>query len=654
MEGELLWEPTTELRRDCRLSSYRDWLESDLNLRFDDYQQLWQWSTEELEAFWVSVWRFFGVAAHAPYRMPLRQRSMPGARWFEGATLNYAEHALLAVNSEAVVAISENGDVRQLSGSELRRQVAAVASHLRELGVGMGDRVAAYVPNIPEALVGFLACASIGAIWSSCSPDFGERAVLDRFQQIEPVVLLAVDGYRYGGRDFDRREVVLRLREGLPTVRHLIEVRYLFPDKPAFAPGSTTWPEIVAREAELEFTAVPFDHPLWVVYSSGTTGLPKPIVHGHGGILLEHLKALALHADLGPASRFFWFTTTGWMMWNYLVSGLLVGATVILYDGSPVHPEPDRLWRLIDETGITHFGTSAGLIAASMKAGLAPKAHLNLSSLRFLGSTGSPLSPDGFAWVYKEVKQDLWLSSLSGGTDLCTAFLLGCPWLPVRSGVIQCRGLGARVEAFNRSGAAVIGEVGELIITAPMPSMPIYFWGDRDGKRYRESYFELYPGLWRHGDWVKIRPDGGAVIYGRSDSTINRHGVRMGTAEIYRAIEEMEEIQDCLVVDVPTDGKDSYMPLFVVLGSGVTLDEALVAKLKARIRDAVSPRHVPDLVMAVPEIPKTLSGKKLEIPVKRILQGVGTTDLLSLDAVQNPQALEPFFRLAAERGTERQ
>ncbi|MHB8325278.1 MAG: acetoacetate--CoA ligase [Candidatus Dormibacteria bacterium] len=650
-EGIVLWEPPEALRRTSRMTAYRDWLESSRNLRVDTYQELWEWSTKELGAFWESIWDFFHVQAHAPFHEPLADHSMPGARWFEGSRLNYAEHALRAMDTEAecVVAISELGEDKRLSGSELRRQVGAVAAHLRESGIRVGDRVAAYVPNIGEALVGFLATASIGAIWSSCSPDFGEQAVLDRFQQIEPAVLLVVDGYRYGGREFDRREVVARLLRGLPTVRHVIEVPYLFPAQAPFVAGSSTWASVVAMEAELDFEAVPFDHPLWVVYSSGTTGLPKPIVHGHGGILLEHMKALALHADLGPGSRFFWFTTTGWMMWNYLVGGLLVGATIVLYDGSPAHPGSDRLWRLIEEFQITHFGTSAGHISASMKVGLRPRRQLDLSSLRFLGSTGSPLSPGGFEWVYREVKQDLWLSSLSGGTDLCTAFLLGTPWLPVQSGVIQCRGLGARVEAFNPAGQPVIEEMGELVITKPMPSMPIYFWGDQDGSRYRESYFATYPGVWRHGDWIKIRADGGAVIYGRSDSTINRHGVRMGTSEIYRAVEEMAEIRDCLVVDVPGDPRGSYMPMFVVLAPGVALDDALVARIKGRIRESVSPRHVPDVVMAVSEIPKTLSGKKLEIPVKRILQGVSPGDVVSLEAVQNPRALEPFVRLAAER-----
>jgi acetoacetyl-CoA synthetase len=652
-EGELLWEPSKGLVRDCRLTAYRKWLQVDLGLTLPDYQSLWEWSTSSLESFWESLWRFFEVKSETPYRTPLGSREMPGASWFPGATLNYAEHALgkFDPDQETVVAISESGARRSLSGSELRRQVGAVAAYLTSVGVAPGDRVAAYLPNIPEAVVAFLACASIGAVWSSCSPDFGERAVLDRFQQIEPVVLFAVDGYRYGGRDFDRRQAVARLREGLPTLRRLVVVPNLLPEESARADMVDPWSRVAAGSPALKFLAVPFDHPLWVVYSSGTTGLPKPIVHGHGGILLEHLKALGLHADIGVGSRFFWFTTTGWMMWNYLLGALLLGASVVLYDGSPVHPDPWRLWKLIGEHRISHFGTSAGHISASMKAGLRPGAEVDLSSLRFLGSTGSALAPEGFAWAYRTLKSDLWLSSLSGGTDLCTAFLLGCPWLPVRSGVMQCRGLGAKVEAFDQQGLSVVEEVGELVISAPMPSMPLGFWGDHDGHRYQESYFDFYPGLWRHGDWIRIRADGGAVIYGRSDSTINRNGVRMGTSEIYQAVEGLEEIRDSLVVDVAVPGEDPYMPLFVVLSAGVSLDPGLVAKVRGRIRETVSPRHVPDVVVAIDEVPRTLSGKKLEIPVKRLLQGASLAELPNLEAVQNPRALDPFVEMAAERSS---
>lgn len=650
-EGVLLWKPSPNFVAESRLSAFRAAVEGRLQTQFVDYESLWEWSTTEIESFWETIWQFFEVGPNSGYESALAGRLMPGASWFPGATVNYAEHALgrLAPDRECLIAVSETGDRRVLTGGELRAQVASFAAHLREVGVGPGDRVAAYLPNIPEAVVGLMGCACVGAVWSTCSPDFGERAVLDRFQQIEPVVLLVVDGYRYGGRDFDRREVGARLQSGLPSVRDVVEVPDLYGDGPPFTVGSRRWAEVMQRRAELEFARVPFGHPLWVVYSSGTTGLPKPIVHSQGGILLEHVKALGLHADISEKSRFFWFTTTGWMMWNYLVGGLLLGATIVLYDGSPGWPSLERLWLMIDELKITHFGTSAGHIAASMQEGIQPALAGDLTSLRFLGSTGSPLSPAGFRWVYEQVKQDLWLSSLSGGTDLCTAFLLGCPWQPVRSGVIQCRALGARVEAFDPGGHPIVDEVGELVITQPMPSMPIGFWGDQDGSRYRQSYFEFFPGVWRHGDWVKVRGDGGAVIYGRSDSTINRHGVRMGTAEIYRAVEQVSEVVDSLVVDVALPGQDSYMPLFVVLLAGMEMNPELSARLRQAIRQQVSPRHVPDVVVQVAEIPKTLSGKKLEVPVKRILQGEEPGDTVSLDAVQNPAALLAFSALVPGR-----
>ncbi len=650
-EGDLLWEPSSELAQTCRLSIFRDHVEASHHLHLPDYQSLWEWSTQKLEEFWGTLADFFGVMPVPDPGRVLAERTMPGADWFPEGRVSYAEQALrhLPAEREAVIGVREDGLVSRLTGSELRSQVWAFASYLRELGVGPGDRVAAYLPNTPEAVVGLLGTAAVGGVWSSCSPDFGERAVLDRFQQIEPVVLLAVDGYRYGGRDFDRREIVSRLRAGLPSLRRVVAVPYLYGEQPA-GPGADSWSTVLARGGEPRFDTVAFSDPLWIVYSSGTTGLPKPIVHSQGGILLEHLKALGLHADVGPDSRFFWFTTTGWMMWNYLVGGLLLGAAVILYDGSPAWPGPDRLWRLIEAERVTHFGTSAGHVTASMKTGIRPRVDLDLSTLRFVGSTGSPLSPEGFSWVYEWVKQDVWLSSLSGGTDLCTAFLLGCPWLPVRAGVIQCRGLGAKVQAFDQEGQAVTDEVGELVISEPMPSMPTQLWGDSEGARYRASYFEHFPGAWRHGDWIKIRPDGGAVMYGRSDSTINRHGVRMGTAEIYRAVEDLAEVVDSLVVDVAQPDGDTVMPLFVVLAAGHELDDRLTHEIQSRVREQVSPRHVPDRVFAVAEIPKTLSGKKLEIPVKRILQGEAPEATVSLDALQNPAALAPFVDLAKTLG----
>ena len=647
-EGEHLWEPGEEVRRRSRLTDYRNWLAERKLVSATSYSDLWEWSVADPGRFWESLWDYFKVISHSPYQAALADATMPGARWFTGATLNYAEHALRNLDPDRVclVAVDEAGARRTLTGEQLSSQVGSLAHHLRQMGVGAGDRVVAYLPNVPEAVVGFLASASLGAVWSSCSPDFGERAVLDRFQQIEPKVLIASSGYRFAGRDFDRTATVRALVAGLPSLAEVIWVGGVLGGVAAGTPPFIPWELALGTEAAVEFTPVAFDHPLWVLYSSGTTGLPKPIVHGHGGILLEHLKVLALHSDIGDQDRFFWFTTTGWMMWNYLVSGLLLGATVVLYDGSPAHPGPGRLWELASTLRITHFGTSAGHIGAGMKAGIHPAVDLQFPELRFIGSTGSPLSPDAFSWVYREVKTDVWLASLSGGTDVCTAFVLGCPWLPVRAGVIQCRGLGAAVRAFGPEGQELTDEVGELVITAPLPSMPTALWGDLDGRRYRESYFSLYPGIWRHGDWVKVRSDGGVVMYGRSDSTINRHGVRMGTAEIYRAVEDLPEIVDSLVVDVPAPGGDTVMVLFLVLRPGLGLDPALVARVRARVREQVSPRHVPDLVLAVAEVPKTLSGKKLEVPVKRILSGEDPDRALSRESLQNPGALEPFLELA--------
>ena len=653
-EGALLWEPRPEQVQRSRLADYYLWLgrerDRDREVAPRDYQQLWEWSTSFIESFWDSIWRYFEVVGHRGPGPVLENRALPGARWFRGASLNYAENALRGASGSApaLVAYSELRPAVSLSAEELRLQVGSVAAHLHRMGVGTGDRVAAYLPNIPEAVIACLATVSLGAIWSSCSPDFGERAVLDRFQQIQPKVMFAVDGYRYGGRDFDRRELAGRLKAALPTLAHLVEVPYLHGAEPSGL-GTRRWAQLVGDPVEPQFAAVPFDHPLWILYSSGTTGLPKPIVHGHGGIVLEHLKVLALHADLGPGDRSFWFTTTGWMMWNYLVSGLLVGACVVLYDGSPAEPDLNRLWSLAAEAQVTHFGTSAGHLGACVKAGVRPAERYELAGMRFLGSTGSPLSPAGFDWVYRSVKHDLWLASLSGGTDLCTAFVLGCPELPVRAGVIQCRGLGAKVEAFDQAGEPVVGKVGELVITEPMPSMPVYFWGDRDGRRYQESYFATYPGVWRHGDWVTLREDGGVVIHGRSDSTINRHGVRMGTSDIYRVVEEMAEIADSLVVDVAQPSGDSRMALFVALAPGSILTDDLVAAIGGRIRSQISPRHTPDLIQAVGRIPHTLSGKKLEVPIKRILEGAAPEQVLDLDAVDDRDALTPFLELARSR-----
>jgi acetoacetyl-CoA synthetase len=632
----LLWEPPSELVERAVMTRYMKWLDRG----FADYDALWRWSVDDLEGFWGSIWEFFGVDSE--YEQVLADPTMPGAVWFPGARLNYAEHAFRgkADSAVAIVHAGELHDQAELTWGELREQVRRIAGGLRALGVEPGDRVAAYIPNIPEAIAAFLACASLGAVWSSCSPDFGARSVVDRFAQIEPKVLIAVDGYRYNGRDFDRSDVVAGIHEAVGG--ELVRLGHL---------DGTGWQDGFLRDAPLEFERVPFDHPLWVLYSSGTTGLPKAIVQGQGGILLEHLKKLHLHVDAQAGDRIFWYTTTGWMMWNFLVSGLLTDAAIVLYDGSPGHPDMGVLWDLAESTGTTCFGTSASYISSCMKAGVEPGEGRDLSKLRAVGSTGSPLSPEGFRWVYEHVGADTWLFSTSGGTDVCSAFVGGCPLVPVYEGELQARALGAAVESWDPEGRPLIGEVGELVLTQPMPSMPLYLWNDPDGERYRESYFDTYPGVWRHGDWIEITERGTAIISGRSDSTINRGGIRMGTAEIYRAVLALEEVTDALVVDVPREGADAFMPLFVVLREGAELDDDLVAAIRKRIREDCSPRHVPNEIVRVDEVPRTLSGKVLELPVKRILMGTPPEQAASRDSLANPRALDFFADYAAGPAT---
>jgi acetoacetyl-CoA synthetase len=650
-EGTLLWEPSEEFKENANISRYMRWLKEEKDLTFDDYAELWEWSVTDLEGFWASLWEYCGVKASKPYERVLGRREMPGAEWFPGAQLNYAEHAFENARADepAILHHSEIRPLAQLSWRELRERTAALAAGLKSMGVERGDRVVAYLPNIPEAIIALLAVSSIGAIWSSCSPDFGAGSVIDRFKQIEPRVLLAVDGYRYGGRDYDRTQVVAKLQAVIPSLQKTVILPYLEqqPDTSSLE-NVVTWDELLSENegADLWFEQVPFDHPLWVLYSSGTTGLPKAIVHSQGGMLMEHLKKAALHIDLGPDDRFFWFTTTGWMMWNMVVAGLLTGATALLYDGNPGYPDMNVLWEFAEQTGMTIFGTSASYITSCMKAGIEPAKDFDLKNLKAIGSTGSPLPPEGFEWVYEHVKKDLWLFSTSGGTDLCTAFVGGVPLLPVRAGELQARSLGAKVEAFDEEGNPQIDEVGELVITEPMPPMPIYFWNDPEGERYRESYFDVYPGVWRHGDWIKIKPNGACVIYGRSDSTINRGGIRMGTSEIYSAVEKVEEVRDSLVVDVPRGGGNSFMPLFVVLNEGAELDDDLRNRIKQSIRENTSPRHVPNEIFAVPEIPKTLNGKKLEVPVKKILSGTPPEQAASRDSLSNPDSLDIFAEYA--------
>ncbi len=655
--GPPLWEPTDERRASARVTEFVDWLRSERGLELEGYQELQRWSSQDLEGFWSAVWEFFDVQADGDPAPVLAATEMPGAEWFPRASLNYAEHVIRGADPDetAILHCSELRDLDAISWRQLRDRVATCAAGLRAHDVGRGDRVVAYMPNVPETVIAFLATASIGAVWSCCSPDFGAASVLDRFAQIEPSFLFAVDGYRYGGKDFDRRAVIDELREGLPTLREVATLPYLEPASEASAPaGGITWEELLdaGAGAEPRFELVPFDHPLWVLYSSGTTGLPKAIVHGHGGILLEHLKQFGLQLDARPGDRLFWFTTTGWMMWNFLVSGLLMSATIVLFDGNPGYPDLNVLWDLAARTRLTTFGTSASYLSACMKDGIEPATGRDLGALTAVGSTGSPLAPEGFDWVYEELGDDTWLFSTSGGTDVCTAFVGAVPLQPVFRGELQGPSLGVAMEAWDEEGRSVVDEVGELVITAPMPSMPIGFWNDPDGRRYRESYFEMYPGVWRHGDWIEITSRGGAVIHGRSDSTINRGGVRMGTAEIYRAVLSMEEVLDALVVDLPMPGTEGWIPLFLVLREGVELDRGLETAVARQVRERCSPRHTPDRTFAIAEVPRTLSGKALELPVKRILMGVDPGRAVSRDSLANPAALDYFVALGARLRTE--
>ena len=596
----------------------------------------------DLDAFWSSIWDFFGVRSSHRFDSVLARDTMPGASWFPGAEMNYAEHALTRRDDHpALIARSETRGLDRsttVTYAELARQVAAVRAGLVKLGVTRGDRVVAYLPNIPEAVVALLATSSLGAIWSSCSPDFGTRAVVDRFSQLDPKVLFVVDGYRYGGRDFDRTPETGEIERSLSSLKATVVLPYLRPDAvPARSGTRMSWAELASESAPLEFAQLPFEHPLWVLYTSGTTGLPKGLVHSQGGILLEHLKSLALHQDLGVDDRFFWFSTTGWMMWNYVLGVLSLGGTAVLFDGSPAHPDMDTLWRFAADARVTYFGVSAAFIHACMKANVSPGRDHDLSRIRGVGSTGAPLSPEGFTWIVDALGRPVPVGSMSGGTDVCTAFLQSCPLLPVRAGELQCAALGAKVEAYSADGKPVVGEVGELVITRPMPSMPVYLWNDRDGARYRASYFDVFPGVWRHGDWIRFNADGSSVIYGRSDATLNRGGVRMGTSEFYRIVEQLPEIQDSLVVEV--GAKEAELVLFVVLAPDSTLDESLRRRINDTLRRELSPRHAADRILAVPEIPKTLNGKKLEVPVKRLLMGQPLAGAVSEGAVANPASL---------------
>jgi acetoacetyl-CoA synthetase len=661
-ENPLLWTPSSERVARSNLHRFMNWLEQNRGLtrnqELHDYNALWQWSVTHIEDFWEATWQYFDVQTSAPYSAVLDSHAMPGAKWFSGARLNFAER-LFRFNKDdpekaAIISQSELRPLTRLSWGELQAQVTAVANTLRALGIGPGDRVVAYLPNIAETAVAFFACASIGAIWSSCSPDMGSASVLDRFRQIDPKLLLTVDGYRYGGKDFDRMSVVRAMREALPTLTHTVFLPYL--DRTATLEGAIPWQALLdhpaAQSGEIRFEQVPFDHPLWILYSSGTTGMPKPIVHGHGGTLIETLKGHALHLDLGPDDRFLWFSTTGWIMWNSQIMGLLVGATICIFDGNPGYPDLGTLWKFAERTGVTFFGAGAAYYANCKKAGIEPRKIADLSRLVSVGSTGSPLPADCYEWIYREVGSDVMLAAISGGTDIVAAFVGACPVMPLYSGEMQCRGLGIAVFAFDEQGRALEDEVGELVVTEPMPSMPLYFWNDAGNQRYHESYFDVYPGLWRHGDWIRITAHGGAIIYGRSDTTINRHGIRMGTAEIYRVVEAEPEILDSLVVDLEYLGRESWMPLFVVLRPDTTLDAALEQRIRHQIRTALSARHVPDAIIAVAEVPRTLTGKKMELPIKNLLLGKPIEKIANRDAMSNPECLVFYSDYARQRMSE--
>jgi acetoacetyl-CoA synthetase len=643
----LLWTPDENLKDTSNIKKYMRWLALRGYGDFGDYHHLWQWSVDQPSAFWKTMWEYFEVVHEGSYNTVSRD-AMPNVRWFEGTRLNYAEHIFRMADPRhpAIIFGSESGKTGEVSWEKLKKDVGALQSFFRENGIVKGDRIAGYLPCIPEATAAMLAATSLGAIWSSASPDFGTNAVIDRFTQIEPAILVAVDHYTYGGKRFDKTDVIQTLLRSLPSLKAVIVI-----SDAEFAGGEEKvvhWSDILKRtQHEINFVRVPFAHPLWILFSSGTTGLPKAITHSHGGILLEQLKYATFHNDFRPGERCFWYTTTGWMMWNYIHSSLLCGATMVLYDGSPGFPDLNVLWKFADDARMAHFGTSAAFILANMKASISPSEKYALAALRSIGSTGSTLPPEGFDYVYGHVKKNVWLSSMSGGTDVCSAFVGGNPTWPVYAGEIQCRALGCRLEAYDEAGYPVLDEVGEMVITEAMPSMPVFFWDDPEFKKYHESYFDMYPGVWRHGDWIQITPRHGVIIYGRSDATLNRGGIRIGTSEIYRAVDKVGEIKDSLIICIEKKGGEFWMPLFVVMHEGMALTDEVKQKINTVLRSEYSPRHVPDEIIQAPDIPYTVSGKKTETPVKKVLMGKNPGAVINEGSLRNPESMKFFIALGA-------
>ena len=655
-EGQLLWEPPADWLAQANVTAFREWLLKTRNLQLEDHEALRRWSVDHLEDFWAAIWEYFDVQSHAPYECVLAKKSMPGAEWFPGARLNYAEHIFRNYQEDktALMFTSEDSELADMDWRELSDKVKVLAQWLRDVGVKPGDRVAAYVTNSPEAIIAILATVSIGAVWAACSPDFGTPSVLDRFAQLEPKVLLCVDGYRYGGKPYSKRDDLSNLVAQLPTLEHVVLIRKLEADNPELpVEGALLWDQLLAStpvpEGDLVFEQLPFDHPLWVLFSSGTTGLPKAIVHGHGGMLLEQFKLTSLHMNLKEGDHLFFYTTLGWMMWNFLVNSMLVGVVPVLYDGNPGYPDPKTLWRITEMSGAVLTGASPTFVQMQQQAGVVPRNDFSFPKLQAVMLAGSPVSAECTAWFYENVKDDLWLLPGSGGTDVCAGLVGGIPGPPVYAGEIQGIHMGVDAHAFDEEGNSIINEVGEMVITQPMPSMPLYFWNDKDDVRYKKTYFDMYPGVWRQGDFFMVNDRGGCFVLGRSDSTLNRFGIRIGTAEIYRGVDSVDEVDDALIVNLDLPGGKFFMPMFVKLTDGVELDYAIDQKIRSTLREMYTPRHVPEKIYQVDEIPYTITGKKMEVPVRRILMGTPLEKAANPNVMSNPASLDYFVKFAEEQ-----